>query len=62
MDHSNDLKKQNGMGSQYVQYFAMGESANNLALRSDVRQAMFHRLTPQMRDSFCEDDFETKSR
>ncbi len=47
---------------KFLQYFAVGDAATNLVLRSDVRQAIFKRITPYMTDSFCEEDYETKVR
>ncbi len=68
IDHWIDLKKKARMAKsgrkpmKFLQYFAVGDAATNLALRSDVRQAVFKRITPYMTDSFCEDDYETKAR
>jgi hypothetical protein len=69
LDHAYDLERKAAIGdslnetpSTFHQYFAIGEAANNLSLRSDLRREVVRRITPDMQDNFCEDDFETKLR
>ncbi len=40
--------------TSYVQYFAIGKAANNLALRQNVRKAMYVRMDPQLAQDFSE--------
>ena len=69
LDHWGDIEGRKGLNSngstkplKYAQYFSTGTAAENMALRSDVRRDTLHRINPYMQDSFCEDDFETKTR
>lgn len=69
LDHSADLAGRTGLNDNgtetpltYVQYFSTGSAADNMALRSDVRRDTLHRINPYMQDSFCDDNFETKTR
>ena len=67
IDNSADLKAKAKIrgesGSRrlkHLQFFAIGQSANDLTLRSDVRQVLFKRITPEMQDTFCGQDQENK--
>lgn len=54
-------REEKGQDLKYLQFFAIGKSASDLVLRSDVRKNLFKRIFPDMEDTFCEQDHETRA-
>jgi hypothetical protein len=53
VDSSATAKSLRESGVEYLQYFATGMAATNLALRRDVRRAMLKRLDPEAAETFA---------
>jgi len=49
VDSSVSANETGNSGLEYMQYFATGDAATNLALRRDVRQVMLKKIIPELR-------------
>ena len=62
IDQAVDREEKGQEPLKYLQFFAIGNSASDLVLRSDVRKILFERIFPDMEDTFCEPDSEDRAR